>query len=58
LTGLNTIDASVISEFNRQALHAARLGFIHPINGKKVYFESDFPLDMRALEASLQNIKI
>ena len=28
------------------------------INGKKVYFESDFPLDMRALEASLQNIKI
>ena len=57
LTGLNTIDASVISEFNRQALHAARLGFVHPINGKKVSFDSDFPLDMRALEASLQNIK-
>jgi 23S rRNA pseudouridine1911/1915/1917 synthase len=35
--------------FARQALHAATLGFIHPINGEKQAFECDLPEDMRAL---------
>ncbi len=29
----------------RQALHAKTLGFIHPITGKKLHFESDLPKD-------------
>jgi 23S rRNA pseudouridine1911/1915/1917 synthase len=33
----------------RQALHAKSLGFIHPSNGKPVYFESDLPTDMSDL---------
>lgn len=35
--------------FNRQALHAARLGFIHPITGEKLDFTSALPDDMQEL---------
>lgn len=35
--------------FQRQALHAAVLGFIHPISGTALRFESPAPLDMREL---------
>jgi 23S rRNA pseudouridine1911/1915/1917 synthase len=40
-------------EFRRQALHAARLGFIHPATGKKLTFESDVPADMQELFSEL-----
>jgi 23S rRNA pseudouridine1911/1915/1917 synthase len=35
--------------FARQALHAARLGFIHPRSGEALLFNSDLPEDMREL---------
>lgn len=35
--------------FQRQALHAAVLGFIHPISGTALRFESPVPEDMREL---------
>ena len=35
--------------FARQALHAAELGFMHPVLRKKVRFESDLPPDMQEL---------
>lgn len=35
--------------FNRQALHAAELGFIHPASGKTVHFQAELPDDMREL---------
>lgn len=35
--------------FQRQALHAAHLGFIHPINGHGLAFESRIPADMQEL---------
>jgi len=35
--------------FQRQALHAAVLGFIHPVNGDKLRFESGLPRDMEEL---------
>ena len=31
----------------RQALHAKSLGFIHPITGEKIQFDSDLPQDMQ-----------
>jgi 23S rRNA pseudouridine1911/1915/1917 synthase len=38
--------------FNRQALHAAVLGFIHPITAKPLHFEASMPTDMaQVLEA-------
>jgi 23S rRNA pseudouridine1911/1915/1917 synthase len=39
--------------FARQALHAAILGFIHPVTGKTLRFASDLPEDMRDLLARL-----
>ena len=35
--------------FARQALHAAELGFVHPISGETVRFEAELPSDMREL---------
>lgn len=37
----------------RQALHAAVLGFAHPITGERLRFETEPPDDMRRLEALL-----
>ncbi len=37
----------------RQALHAAVLGFIHPVTGQALRFESPLPADMAQLEANL-----
>ena len=35
--------------FARQALHAAHLGFIHPVTGNKVALDSEIPADMQEL---------
>ena len=39
--------------FSRQALHAALLGFIHPVSGEPMRFETPPPGDFRALQAEL-----
>ncbi len=41
------------SDFKRQALHAALIGFIHPISGVKMAFESAMPPDMQELFSHL-----
>jgi 23S rRNA pseudouridine1911/1915/1917 synthase len=41
--------------FRRQALHAAHLGFIHPVTSKALAFESEMPADMRELFDTLAN---
>ena len=43
-------------KLTRQALHAARLGFVHPVTGEDLMFESELPEDMRALRAALQRL--
>jgi 23S rRNA pseudouridine1911/1915/1917 synthase len=40
-------------EFQRQALHAAHLGFIHPITSAALAFDSKMPADMQELFSSL-----
>ena len=35
--------------FVRQALHAAHLGFIHPVTGNNIALDSELPADMREL---------
>lgn len=35
--------------FNRQALHAAELGFRHPLSGERLLFSADLPSDMTEL---------
>ncbi|RYH02357.1 RluA family pseudouridine synthase [Salipiger sp. IMCC34102] len=39
--------------FPRQALHAATLGFVHPVTGAEMSFEADLPGDMRDLVEAL-----
>ena len=36
-------------EFRRQALHAAELGFTHPVTGERLHFHADLPPDISEL---------
>ena len=40
----------------RQALHARTLGFVHPVTGKELFFESPIPDDMLALMDKLRSV--
>ncbi|RUT34702.1 RluA family pseudouridine synthase [Arsenicitalea aurantiaca] len=45
--------AEAVSALGRQALHAAELGFAHPITGEEMGFYSDLPDDLQRLEQAL-----
>jgi 23S rRNA pseudouridine1911/1915/1917 synthase len=45
---------AALDGLERQALHAAELGFEHPVTGKKLSFASELPADMQRLLAALQ----
>ena len=49
-------EAMAAAGLTRQALHAAVLGFVHPITGETLRFETPLPEDMRALEEALSRI--
>jgi 23S rRNA pseudouridine1911/1915/1917 synthase len=61
--GRRKLSARAVSEgavaaartFPRQALHAAVLGFVHPVTGEGVRFESALPQDMADLIAALRD---
>ena len=40
---------SQMRKFDRQALHAAYLGFSHPVTGEALSFETPLPADMLSL---------
>lgn len=42
-------------DFSRQALHAAELGFVHPVTEERVHFASTLPDDMRTLIDELRH---
>jgi len=46
--------AEALDGFPRQALHAASLGFDHPVSGRALRFEAPLPADMAALLARLR----
>ena len=45
--------AAAARAFDRQALHAAVLGFEHPVTGENLRFEAPLPNDMAQLIADL-----
>lgn len=47
---------AIADELGRQALHARRLGFVHPITGKRLSFESPLPGDIAQALASLRSL--
>ena len=46
--------AQAVRQFSRQALHAAVLGFEHPVTGEDMRFEAPLPDDMAALLAEIR----
>ncbi len=46
-----------MSGFNRQALHARSLGFVHPISGEYLEFNSNLPADLLALQKCLLDLQ-
>ncbi|MEP5762736.1 MAG: RluA family pseudouridine synthase, partial [Litoreibacter sp.] len=46
--------AEAVKSFKRQALHAKTLGFIHPVSGDEMRFESELPGDFEALLGALR----
>jgi 23S rRNA pseudouridine1911/1915/1917 synthase len=46
--------AEMLRGFRRQALHAAKLSFPHPRDGRMIEVESKLPADIRALIAALK----
>jgi 23S rRNA pseudouridine1911/1915/1917 synthase len=51
--GISEAALVAISSFERQALHAAVLGFVHPVTGEDIRFEAPLPSDMADLIATL-----
>ena len=47
-----------INSFNRQALHAKSLGFIHPKTGREIFFEAERPKDFNELIKNLKKASI
>ncbi|MBF9032471.1 RluA family pseudouridine synthase [Rhodobacterales bacterium HKCCE3408] len=46
--------AGRLNRFPRQALHAATLGFVHPVSGEALRFEAPLPEDMAGLLGELR----
>jgi 23S rRNA pseudouridine1911/1915/1917 synthase len=46
--------AQAVAAFARQALHAAVLGFVHPVSGEAMRFEAPMPADLQELVAKLR----
>ena len=49
---------NAIAAFPRQALHAAVLGFRHPVTGENHRFESPLPADLSTLVETLRSVQV
>jgi 23S rRNA pseudouridine1911/1915/1917 synthase len=52
--GIDPVLADVLRGFKRQALHATRLGLVHPGDGFERVWERPPPADMQALITALR----
>lgn len=52
--GANEELKDLMRSFGRQALHARRLGLVHPVTGKAMQWEAPLPLDMTELLEALR----
>ncbi len=51
---MSPVQRDALEALNRQALHAAELGFVHPQSGEQLHFESPLPTDMERLLVALR----
>lgn len=54
--GLDKELAAYLRSFPRQALHAAEIGFTHPVTMEEMHFTAAFPSDMLELEDQLKKM--
>jgi 23S rRNA pseudouridine1911/1915/1917 synthase len=57
-TKINKLPADLVAPIQalgRQALHAAELGFEHPITQEEMFFEAPLPPDLEALQEALES---
>jgi 23S rRNA pseudouridine1911/1915/1917 synthase len=54
LKGASEAVNTALKSFRRQALHAAELGFTHPMTNERLSFKSPLPVDMQVLLAALR----
>ncbi|WP_372613259.1 RluA family pseudouridine synthase [Aquicoccus sp.] len=54
LRALSPAGLAAARDFPRQALHAATLGFVHPVTGDQMQFTSPLPMDMARLIDALR----
>jgi 23S rRNA pseudouridine1911/1915/1917 synthase len=52
--GISETAAAALTGFPRQALHAATLGFVHPVTGERLLFTSPIPADIAELVRLLE----
>ncbi|TFE28085.1 RluA family pseudouridine synthase [Cohnella luojiensis] len=52
----SSIGTKLSAIIDRQALHAARLGFRHPVTGEEMKLEATLPVDMLRLQQELRTI--
>ena len=57
VAGASEVLNTLLRTFARQALHARRLAFEHPINGREVTYDAPPPDDLKALFAALRTDK-
>mgnify|MGYP003393899063 CR=1 FL=1 len=53
--GFEEMERDAVLSFPRQALHAWKIGFIHPLTDKDMRFEIEIPTDMKTLIISLES---
>ena len=46
----------MITNLNRQFLHAKTLGFMHPVKNKKMVFSSNLPNELESILKRLKNL--
>jgi 23S rRNA pseudouridine1911/1915/1917 synthase len=56
LAGLSDRGRAALTGLKRQALHAFRLGFVHPASGENRAWETPLPPDLKELIGSLEHI--
>jgi 23S rRNA pseudouridine1911/1915/1917 synthase len=54
VAGLQPAQIAALAQFRRQALHAAKLEFDHPVSGKTISVESALPADFALLLSALR----
>ncbi|MCC6666745.1 MAG: RluA family pseudouridine synthase [Polyangiaceae bacterium] len=60
LYGRRSVDPELVAiegRLERQALHALSLGFVHPISGERLRFESPLPADLQTALEALRSLR-